>query len=288
MKKLGKLLLEYGIMSIGGILYSIGISMFLDPNNLAPGGVTGIGIILSNFLPVETGTIVFIINVPLLLIGFWKLGYKLIWRTFYCILFTSSLIDSINTNYGRALTDDKIISAIAGAGLVAVGVGLIMKQGGTTGGSDIVVKLLRRRFPHIKTNVLFFAIDFVIVAASAVAFQDIVVALYALVAVGVSSYVLDKVLYGTDEAKLIYIISDCSQPIADKLLNDLGVGATFIQGKGAFSGKNKAIIMVVVRKTLSPKVEEIVKEVDSTAFMIVTSANEIYGEGYKNIFSEKL
>ena len=193
MKKLGKLLLEYGIMSVGAILYSIGISMFLDPNNLAPGGVTGIGIILSNFLPVETGT-----------------------------------------------------------------------------------------------SVLFFAIDFVIVAASAIAFQDIVVALYALVAVGVSSYVLDKVLYGTDEAKLIYIISDCSQPIADKLLNDLGVGATFIQGKGAFSGKNKAIIMVVVRKTLSPKVEEIVKEVDPTAFMIVTSANEIYGEGYKNIFSEKL
>ncbi|MBQ8816054.1 MAG: YitT family protein [Lachnospiraceae bacterium] len=288
MKNIGKLIWEYSIMSIGAVLYAIGISMFLDPNNLAPGGVTGIGIILSKFIPLETGTIVFIINIPLIIVGFWKLGHRLIWRTFYCIAITSTLIDTINNVYGRALTDDKIISAITGAGLVSLGIGLIMKQGGTTGGSDIVVRLLRRRFPHIKTSVLFFCIDCMIVTSSAIAFRDIVVALYALVAVVVGSFTLDKVLYGTDEAKMIYIISDHSKPIADSLLKDLAVGVTFIQGRGAYSGKDKEVIMVVMRKALAPKAEEIIKKVDPQAFMIVTNASEIYGQGYKNIFSEKL
>ena len=119
-------------------------------------------------------------------------------------------------------------------------------------------------------------------------FKDIVLALYALIAVTVSAYVLDKVLYGTDEAKLLYIISDRSQPITEKLLKDLEVGVTFIQGKGAYSGKEKDVIMVAMRKALAPKAEEIVKEVDPTAFMIITSASEVYGQGHKNIFSEKL
>lgn len=288
MNKIAKLLWEYGIMSAGAVLYAIGIAMFLDPNNLAPGGVSGIGIILSNFIPLKTGTIVFVINIPLIIIGFWKLGHKLIWRTFFCLAFTSTLIDVINNFYGQAVTDDKIISAVTGAGLVAAGIGMIMKQGGTTGGSDIVVRLLRKRFPHIRTSILFFAIDCIIVAASAIAFQDIVVALYAMVAVATSSFVLDKVLYGTDEARLIYIISDHSQSIAGKLLNELEVGVTFFKGSGAYSGKDKDIIMAVMRKTLAPKVEGIVKEVDPEAFMIISSANEIYGKGYKNIFSEKL
>ncbi len=288
MNKLLKLLQEYGIMSVGAVVYSIGIAMFLDPNNLAPGGITGVGIILGEFIPLETGTIVFMLNVPLIILGFWKLGRKLVWRTFYSIALTSALIDIININYGHAVTDDKIISALVGSSLVSIGIGWIMMNGGTTGGSDIIIRLLRKRFPHIKTSALFLVFDFVVVSASAVAFQDVVVALYALVAVVTGAVVLDKVLYGTDEAKMIYIISDHSQPIADRLLSELEVGVTFVQGKGAYTGKEKDVIMVVVRKIIYPKVEEIVKEIDPVAFMIVSNASEIYGEGYKNIFSEKL
>ncbi len=288
MRNCVKLIYEYGVMTVGSVLYAIGIALFLDPNHLAPGGVTGIGIILNQFLPLETGTIIFFINVPLIIVGYLKLGRKLIWRTFFCVALTSTIIDGINAYYGQAVTNDLLISAIAGCGLVGIGIGMIMKQGSTTGGSDIVVRLLRKKFPHIKTSALFSVIDCVIVALSAIVFKDIVIALYALIAVAACAYVLDKVLYGTDEAKMIYIISDYSQPIAKRLLEDLEVGATFIQGRGAYSGKDKEVIMVVMRKALAPKAEEIVKEVDPTAFMIVTSANEIYGEGYKNIFSEKL
>lgn len=288
MKNCVKLIYEYGVMTVGAVLYAMGISLFLDPNHLAPGGVTGIGIILNQFLPLETGTIIFMINVPLIVLGYLKLGRKLIWRTFYCVALTSTIIDGINAVYGKAVTDDLLISAIAGCSLVGIGIGLIMKQGSTTGGSDIIVRLLRKKFPHIKTSALFSSIDCAIVAVSAVVFKDIVIALYALIAVAACAYVLDKVLYGTDEAKLLYIISDHSQPITERLLKDLEVGVTFIQGRGAYSGKDKEVIMVAMRKALAPKAEEIVKEVDPTAFMIITSASEIYGEGYKNIFSERL
>ena len=109
-----------------------------------------------------------------------------------------------------------------------------------------------------------------------------------MIAVFVSSFVLERVLYGTDEAKLIYIISDESAKIAQRMLDELEIGVTFIEGKGAYSGKEKQVIMAVMRKTLSPKAEEIVKECDPHSFMIISSATEIYGEGYKNIFSEKL
>lgn len=288
MKHCVKRIFEYGIMTVGAVLYAMGITLFLDPNHLAPGGVTGIGIILSQFLPVETGTIIFMINMPLIILGYLKLGRKLIFRTFYCVTLTSTIIDAVNALYGKAVTDDLLISAIAGCSLVGIGIGLIMKQSSTTGGSDIVVRLLRKKFPHIKTGALFSAIDCVIVAMSAVVFKDIVLALYALIAVAVCAYVLDKVLYGTDEAKLLYIISDMSRPITERLLKDLEVGVTFIQGKGAYSGRDKEVIMVAMRKALAPKAEQIVREVDPTAFIIITSASEIYGEGHKNIFSEKL
>lgn len=288
MKERTKRIYEYGVLTVSSVLYAMGIALFLDPNHLAPGGVTGIGIILGQFLPLETGTIIFMINVPLIILGYLKLGRKLIVRTFYCVALTSVLIDAINAVYGCAVTDDLLISAIAGSGLVGIGIGMIMKHEATTGGSDIIVRLLRKRFPHIKTNVLFSSMDCVIVAISAFVFKDIVIAMYALIAVVVCSTIMDKVLYGMDEAKMLYIISDHSAQIADRLLNELDVGATFVQGKGAYSGRDKEVIMAVMRKALAPKAEEIVREADPAAFMIVTSANEIYGEGYKNFFSEKL
>lgn len=288
MKEKRKLLLEYILITIGSIIYSAGIALFLDPNNLAPGGVSGISIILSNYILVDTGSIIFILNVPIMILGFLKLGRKVMWRTFYCLIVNSFVVDAMIALQAQALTDDLLISAIAGAGLSGLGIGIIMKQGCTTGGADIIVRILRKKHPHIKTNELFSILDCAVVALSAIAFRNLEVALYALIAVFVSAFVLERVLYGTDEAKLIYIISDQSADIAQRMLDELEIGVTFIEGKGAYSGKEKQVIMAVMRKTLSPKAEEIVKAIDPQAFMIVSSATEIYGEGYKNIFSEKL
>ena len=288
MERIIKIIKEFLILAVSSWLCGIGIGLFLSPNKLAPGGVSGISIILNSITNIETGTIIFMINIPLVLLGFWKLGTKMMLRTFFCVWATSYSTNHALVWFENYLTDDKLIAALAGGVLVGVSIGFIMKQGSTTGGTDIIVRVLRKKYPHIKTSAIFAALDFAIVAASAVVFKDVIVALYACISVVTCNVVLDKVLYGSDEARLVFIISDKSIEIVGRLLKDVNVGATFINGKGAYSGSDKEIIMAVMRKSLAPKAEEVVKNVDPTAFMIFTSATEIYGQGYKNIFDEKL
>lgn len=278
--------LEYLLMTAAAVIYAAGISLFLDPNSLAPGGVTGISIILNRLTFLETGTWILFLNIPILLLGIWKFGFRFILSTVYCIVLTSFCTNRFS-RFG-AVTDDLFLAAVAGSTLMAVGMGLVFKAGATTGGMDIVVKLLRLKMPHMKTGTLFLSLDAVVVTASAFLFRDVERALYAGMAVFITSIVLDVVLYGRDSAKLIYIISDRHESITRRILEELDIGVTYVKGSGAYSGAEKNVIMCVIRKNLSPKAEEIVKEEDPMAFMIVTNATEIYGEGYKNLFSEKL
>lgn len=277
---------DYIVITISAIIYAAGVSLFLDPNLLAPGGVTGIAIILNRITGVETGTWILGLNIPILLLGAWKFGGKFILSTIYCTVLTSAATNLL-TPIG-AVTEDPLLAALAGASLMALSLGWVFKAGATTGGMDIIVKVLRLKVPHLKTSSLYLLLDTLVVMASAFVFGNIDRALYAGLAVIVTSFLLDIVLYGRDGAKLIYIISDHSEEITKRLLEDLDIGVTHMQGTGAYSGKNKNVIMCVIKKQLSPKAEEIVKEEDPQAFMIVTSATEIYGEGYKSYFSEKL
>ena len=264
-------------IAVGAVLYAVGVSLFLDPNSLAPGGVTGIAIILNRLTNVETGTWILLINIPILLVGLWKFGMKFLISTIYCTGLISILTNAMSRY--EPITGDRFL---------AVGIGLVFKANATTGGTDIIVKLLRLKFPHMKTGGLFLLIDAVIVAGSAFLLRNLEVALYAGICVFLISQVLDFVLYGRDEAKLIYIISDCHEQIAKRLLAQLSVGVTYVEGIGAYSGKDKKVIMCAVKKPMAPKTEDVVREEDPQSFMIVTSATEIYGEGYKSYFSERL
>lgn len=281
-----RILLDYICITIASLIESASISLFLDPNNLAPGGVSGISIILHKVTGIETGTFFLLINIPILAMGLWKFGLKFLLSTLYSILVISTFTN-IFAKIGP-VTDDKLLAALAGSMMMAIAIGWVFKSGATTGGTDVIIKLLRLKFPHLKTGVFFLIIDLSIVAISAFVFKDINAALYAGIAVGITSYGLDVVLYGRDGAKLIYIISDHSDKITARLLREVDAGVTHIQGQGAYSGKDKNVIMCVVRIQQAVHAEEIVKEEDSDAFMIVTSATEIYGEGYKSYFSEKL
>ena len=279
-------LMDYLIITVASLLYSFSISLFIDPNNLAPGGVTGISIILNRLIPLETGTLILLINIPIILLGIWKFGFRFIVSTFYSIALTS-LFTNLLAPLGAA-THDVFLAALAGSVMNAVAIGAIFKRGATTGGTDIIIKCLRLKFPHLRTGALFFITDMIVVVLSAIVFGDIDAALYAGISVVITSLIMDVVLYGRDGAKLIYVISDMADKITDRLLAELDIGVTHLSGTGAYSGKEKQIIMCVVRKPLTPKVEEIVKEEDGDSFMIVTSATEIFGEGYKSYFSEKI
>ena len=246
---------DYLVITFASAVYAVAVSLFLDPNSLAPGGVTGIAIILNRLTGLETGTWVLFIN--------------------------------LLSPFG-AVTEDLLLAAVAGGCLMAVGLGLVFKSGATTGGTDIIVKLLRIRFPQLKTGFLFFVTDAVIVAASGIVFKNVDVALYAGIVIAINSLLMDVVLYGRDGAKLVFIISDKHENITKRILEELDIGVTYISGSGAYSGKEKNVIMCVMKKQISPRAEAIVREEDPLAFMIVTSATEIFGEGYKSIYSEKI
>lgn len=285
-KSLKRRAADYAEITVASVLYSVAVSLFLDPNALAPGGVTGIAIILNRITGLETGTLVMLINLPIIAVGTWKFGLRFILSTMYCTVLTSVLINLLAPI--GAVTADPFLAALAGGALMAVGIGLVFKAGATTGGTDIIVKLLRLKFPYLKTGILFFITDTLIVAASAFVFQNVDVALYAGLVVLINSLLLDVVLYGRDGAKLIFIISDLPEAITRRLLEELDIGVTYVSGSGAYSGRDKKVIMCVMKKRLSPRAEAIVREEDPEAFMIVTGATEIFGEGYKSIYSERL
>ena len=286
-KKIGKKVLGYSLMTLACFCYAVGISLFVEPNNIASGGVTGIAIILNKAIGGSTGIWFFVINIPILLIGMWKFGFKFLMSTVYCTTIISVFTDLLS-RYGSPLTSDVLVATIAGGMLTAIGMGGVFKAGATTGGMDIVVKLCKLKFPYMKTGSLFLIMDFLVVLASAFVFQDIDRAFYSAMEVFVTSTLLDLVLYGKDGAKLIYIISDKSEKIAARLLDELNIGVTYMEGQGAYSGREKKVIMCVTKKQIAPRAEEIVKEEDPNTFMIVSSASEIYGEGNKSYFSEKL
>lgn len=273
------------LMFVGAIIYAVGVAFFLNPHGIAPGGLTGVSVMINHFFPqINTGILVLLLNVPLMIAGLIRFGkdflVSTIWSTVASSLLISGMEDIIR-NYQLLLTQDKFLSALAGGALMGVGMGIIFRKGGTTGGSDIVVKFLRQKYRHLKTGVLFIIIDSTIVAASAVVYKDIDMGLLAGITVAVSSYVFNNVLYGGDSARLTFIISDRPEQIVSRLLDELSIGASYVNGSGAFTGTEKRIIMCAAKNRMFPLVKQIVHEEDPRAFLIVSSANEIYGEGFK-------
>lgn len=280
-----KFLKKYFFFLLATLSYSAGISLFLDPNQLAPGGFVGISVILHQFTHISTGTLYFIINVPILILGFMKFGHKVMFDTLFVVVINSAFTNYFSTF--SPVTKEHLLAAIAGSVLVGLGIGIVFRQGATTGGIDIIVKLLRSKFPYMSTGKIFMILDLMVVSVSGIVFGNFNLAMYAFIAAIFSSKVVDYVLYGEDEAKLFYIISRSPRKISKRLLEEANVGVTFLQGYGGYSNTSYEVILCVVRKRISSKIEEIVKEEDEKAFMIVSRASEIFGEGYKKIGMEK-
>jgi uncharacterized membrane-anchored protein YitT (DUF2179 family) len=276
------------LITVASFLYGIGTAIFSDPNNIAPGGFTGVAIVLNRIVPLGTGAWFLILNIPILVLGTWKFGWHFICSTLYATGMISFFTDFI-ARYGKAfIVHDMVLASVFGGLMAGVSMAIIFQQGATSGGSDIIIKLLRLKYPHIKTGGLLFITDIFVIFFATLVIKDIPASLYAFITVFINGIALDKVLYGSDEAKLLFIISDRHASITRRLLKELDLGVTHVYGQGAFSGKDKKVIMCVVRMRISPQAQEIVKEEDPEAFMIITSATEIYGEGYKSYFDDKI
>lgn len=274
-----KLLKNVLLIIIGSIMYAFSLSLFLTPNKIAPGGVSGIAIMASHLTGIGVGVFLFLINIPLLIIGFIKLGKSFFVGTMAAILLTSVLTDLLAKL--PPLTSNVMLSALGGGVSLAVAIGLIFKAGYTTGGTDIVVRLIKLKHKHLKSGIIFIAVDGIISIASGIVFRNPDYALYALLALITSSIVLDIVLYGSDEARLVYIITKKEEEITEYILEKLDIGCTLLDCQGAYSGEKRHTIMCAIKKRDLPQLQEYVLQADRDSFMIVTSANEIYGEGYK-------
>lgn len=273
---------RYLKLTLYSILYAIGFQLFIVPNFLAPGGFSGVSVLLNHVFPiVPTGTFLLLLNVPILLIGLWKFGLKFSISTCYCTILTSVLMTILEYIGKPIVSDDIFLGCVCGGALVGFSLGKIFRHGATTGGMDIIVKLIRLKVPHLKTNQVFLIADSFVVAAMILLMGDVVRGLYSAICIVVSTTIMDRALYGKDEATFVHIISDKPQEVADQLLYELEMGVTFIDGMGAYTKKDKKIIMCVAKKRDFYKLEAVVKKTDPKSFMIVSSAQEVYGEGYK-------
>lgn len=290
MKTKGKLFLQLVTISLGCVAYAAGLILFLNPNDLAPGGVSGVSIMLNRFIPVEVGTLILLFNIPLLIIAFIKFGAKFTAMTAFATALSSTIMDLMGAFLppDYAVTKDKLLAGIFGGALMAFGMGVIFRAGGTTGGSDIIIRLLRRKFRHLKTSTIFLITDCIIVGVSALVFGNIEAALYAGIALAVNSTVLDFVLYGSNGARMIFIVTERPDEINKVLTEKVNTGSTVIRGEGAYTGREKTILMVVAKKHRFPKIRDAVGAADPNSFMIVSSASEIFGNGYLSIFANEL
>lgn len=285
-----KKIFDWATMLVACAIYSLGIGLFLSPNALAPGGMSGVAIIINKLTGLPTGMMIVFLNIPLLIAGLFVVGKWFLIKTVASIAFSSFLIDlwpKIIPQY-TPVTNDKLLAGIAGAVLSAIGIGLIFRCGGSTGGTDIIAKLMRRVLPSIKTGTIFLVVDSIIVVASVFATKHLENALYAGIALYITTFIIDKVLYGSDEAKLLIIMSSAPDKVANALLTDIDAGVTFAYGSGAYTGKETKIIICAVRKQLFHRAKRLVCQVDPASFIIVSSASEIFGEGYKAHNGEEL
>ncbi len=290
MKTKFRLVLQLATIALGCVAYASGIMLFLDPNDLAPGGVSGVSIMVSRFIPVDVGTLIFIFNIPLIITAFIKFGARFTAMTAFATVLSSAFMDIMKMLLpeGYAVTEDKLLAGIFGGTLMALGMGVVFRAGGTTGGSDIIIRLLRLKFRHLKTSTIFLITDCIIVGVSAIVFGNVESALYAGIALAVNSTVLDFVLYGSNGARMIFIVTEHPNEINKVLTEKVNTGSTVIKGEGAYTGREKTILMVVAKKHRFPKIRDAVGAADPDSFMIVSSASEIFGNGYLSIFANEL
>ena len=269
---------KYGIIFAGAVLYAFSVALILKPNQLAPGGASGLAIMISYFTGIKTGTIILILNIPLIIAGVRAFGKEFLYGTMFAI-FINSIFVNLFEEFPAPL-HDMFLASVCGGTLDAVSLGIILRQGGTTGGTDIVAKILRKRMPQFEMGKLFILVDMVVVALSAFVFGNIENAIYSAICVVITGQVMDRILYGGQGARMLFIMSDSAEKISRRLI-DMNTGITYLKGRGGYTDREKNVIICVMRKRLLPAAIKMIREEDEKVFMIVTLAEKVVGEGYR-------
>ncbi len=274
-----KIVKDYAIITVSCLLYAFAFNCFFETNNLAMGGFTGIAQVLNRFLPaLPIGTTVFVMNVPLMIIGVKKQGWSILFASVYAIFVSSLMIDTMNI-FIKFPTTEPLLACIYGGVLLGISLGLMMLKSATTGGTELAARLLKYLLPSIPIGKICLFIDVAVICIYALTFRSLDNALYGIIAMYVSSLSMDMVVYGSANAKLAYIISDKSEEITQKLM-DMGLGATIFNGSGAFTRNQKNVLLCAARPNKIARIKSAVMALDPKGFVIVTDAKEVLGEGF--------
>ena len=265
---------------LGCGIYAVSVNMFTVPNDIAPGGVTGISTVLNRLFGLPVGTMIIILNIPLFIIGFKKIGRKFLIKTVAATALMSVLID-VFALFTVPYTGDRLLAALYGGVLSGTALSLVFLSGGTTGGTDILARLIFKKLPHIPMGRLIMTVDAFVIVFAAIAFRSLESALYAIIVIFASSRVVDGVLYGADRGKLVIVMSAAPQRIAADILNELRRGATLLEGEGAYSRKKSGVLLCAVRRQEVSRLHAIINRNDPKAFVVVTEAGGIFGEGFR-------
>ena len=276
-----------GIITLGAVIYALAFDWFVAPNQIAMGGVTGLAQIVNALVPVlPVGVLSILVNVPLFLAGWRLLGGRLLVSSLYAMAVSSLAIDVIAWMHTFPPMDPILATLYGGAGM-GVGLGLVFSQGATTGGTDIIGKLLKLKFSWLPIGKLILVPDMVVVILAAVVFGTVNAALYGLIQMYLLSKVMDMILYGWDTSRVAYIITDRWEETVQGLL-DMNRGVTLLQGKGAYTGAEKQVLLVAFRQREIVPIKRMLREIDPKAFFIVCDAHEILGEGFGDYQKEEI
>ena len=280
--KIQTFLLDAAFFLVGSLLYAVSVNTFTAPNNIAPGGFTGIATMLNYLFELPIGATIVAMNLPFFIWGALELGKNFLVKVVIGTILTSLAIDA-TAPYLPVYQGDMMLTCIFGGLLGGAGLALIFMRGGATGGTDLIAKLLTRRIRVLSFAHLILVADLVVILSTVPVYGTIESPLYALVMLFVMTKVIDMVMYGTDSGtgKMLFVISRQSQPIKDRILREMDRGVTELKSRGGFSGVEGEVLLCVVRRGEMHRVFDIVKQEDDKAFVIVGDAHEITGEGFR-------
>ena len=264
---------------LGSAVFAAGFAFFLQPNDLSPGGLSGLALLLVELTGFgSVGTLSILMNLPLFILGGVKIGRQFFAGSLIGMVFSSVLIDGFTALHLPAV--EPIISIVYGGVICGLGLGVVFVNGTSTGGSDILVRLLKLKYRNVPIGQISLTFDAVVVLLTGIVFRDMNKALYTGITVYLCGKIVDAVVYSFDYSKVALIISKEYKAIAGEVGIRLDRGATFLHGEGSYTGENTKVVLVAIKKQQLAELKELVMELDPSAFVIVQEAHQVLGDGF--------
>ena len=269
------------LITLAALIYALSFVWCFDPNGIAFGGITGLAQIVNRLFPAApVGVTVIVLNIPLFILGWKLIGGKLLVSSLYAMFISSVFIDLLTPLYDWQPMEP-LLACIFGGLRMGASLGVVFLQGATTGGTDLAARLLKLKFKWLPMGKLLMGVDLAVIVLVALFFRNLNTALYGLVALYISTLAMDGILYGLDNAKVAYIISDHNDEISSAIVQDLDRGVTILHGQGAYTGAEKQVLMCAFKQREIAAIKAAVKDIDPDAFLIVCNAHEVLGDGFR-------